>query len=71
MWIRNSPENLDSSTHNHHSYRRLCSSISGFRGFAIAGPSCTGKLAKLSNAVIAFEAEVDGEDLSVKGWEWK
>ena len=42
-----------------------------FRGFAIAGPSGTGKLAALNNTVIAFEAEIEGENLSVKGWEWK
>ena len=42
-----------------------------FRGFAIAGPSNTGKLAALNNVVIAFEAEIDGDNLSVKGWEWK
>jgi hypothetical protein len=42
-----------------------------FRGFAIAGPSNTGKLAALNNVVIAFEAEIEGENLSVKGWEWK
>lgn len=42
-----------------------------FRGFAIAGPSNTGKLAALNNMVIAFEAEIEGENLSVKGWEWK
>ena len=42
-----------------------------FRGFAIASPSNTGKLAALNNIVIAFEAEIEGENLSVKGWEWK
>lgn len=42
-----------------------------FRGFAIAGPSNTGKLAAINNMVIAFEAEIDGDNLSLKGWEWK
>ena len=42
-----------------------------FRGFAIAGPSNTGKLAAINNVVIAFEAEIEGDNLSVKGWEWK
>ncbi|MGH9877625.1 MAG: hypothetical protein ACRD5H_08300 [Nitrososphaerales archaeon] len=42
-----------------------------YRGFAIVGQSNTGKLAFLNNLVIAFEAEVDGDNLSVKGWEWK
>lgn len=42
-----------------------------FRGFVIAGPSSTGKLVALNNMVIAFEAEVNGDNLSVKGWEWK
>jgi hypothetical protein len=42
-----------------------------FRGFAIAGSSNTGKLAALNNVVIAFEAEIEGENISVKGWEWK
>lgn len=42
-----------------------------FRGFAIAGPSNTGKLAAINNVVIAFEAEIDGDNLSIKGWEWK
>lgn len=42
-----------------------------FRGFAIAGPSNTGKLAVINNMVIAFEAEIDGDNLSLKGWEWK
>lgn len=42
-----------------------------FRGFAIAGLSNTGKFAALNNMVIAFEAEIEGENLSVKGWEWK
>lgn len=42
-----------------------------FRGFTIAGPSNTGKLAALNNVLFAFEAEIDGDNLSVKGWEWK
>lgn len=42
-----------------------------FRGFAITGPSNTGKLAAFNNMVIAFEAEIEGENLSIKGWEWK
>lgn len=42
-----------------------------FRGFAIAGPSNTGKLAAINNVLFAFEAEIDGDNLSVKGWEWK
>lgn len=42
-----------------------------FRGFAIASASGTGRLAAINNIVVAFEAEVDGDNLSVKGWEWK
>jgi hypothetical protein len=42
-----------------------------FRGFAIIGPSGTGKLAAFNNTTIVFEAEVEGDDLSIKGWEWK
>jgi hypothetical protein len=42
-----------------------------FRGFAITGGSGTGKLAEFNNLTIAFEAELDGEQLSIKGWEWK
>jgi hypothetical protein len=45
--------------------------IISFRGFAIAGPSNTGKLATVNNMVVAFETEIDGENISVKGWEWK
>lgn len=42
-----------------------------FRGMAIVGGSGTGKLAGFNNMVIAFEAELDGENLTIKGWEWK
>lgn len=42
-----------------------------FRGLALMGPSGTGKLATLNSLTIAFEAEVDGDNLSIKGWEWK
>lgn len=42
-----------------------------FRGFFIMGPSNTGKFAAFNNMVIAFEAEVNGDNLSIKGWEWK
>lgn len=42
-----------------------------FRGFAILGGTGTGKLADSNNLTIAFEAELDGENLMIKGWEWK
>lgn len=42
-----------------------------FRGFAIMGPSNTGKLAAFNNMTIVFDTEVEGENLSAKGWEWK
>jgi hypothetical protein len=42
-----------------------------FRGLAIMGGSGTGKLADFNNMTIVFEAELDGEQLSIKGWEWK
>ena len=42
-----------------------------FGGFAILGALGTGKLAELKSLTIAFEAELDGENLSIKGWEWK
>ncbi len=44
---------------------------SRFRGFAIWGPSNTGKLAAFNNMTIVFETEAEGENLSAKGWEWK
>lgn len=43
---------------------------SSFRGFAILGPSNNGKLAALNNMTIVFNTEVEGENLSAKGWEW-
>lgn len=42
-----------------------------FRGLAIMGPANTGKLATLNSLLVVFEAEVDGDNLSIKGWEWK
>ena len=41
-----------------------------FRGFAIMGSAGTGSLATLNSTVVAFEVEVEGENLSIKGWEW-
>jgi hypothetical protein len=42
-----------------------------FRGLAIMGPANTGKLAPLNNLLVVFEAEVEGDNISIKGWEWK
>ncbi len=44
---------------------------SSFKGFAIMGPSNTGKLAAFNNITVVLETEVEGENLSAKGWEWK
>ena len=44
---------------------------SSFRGFGICGQSNTGKLAAFNNMTIVFNTEVEGENLSAKGWEWK
>lgn len=42
-----------------------------FRGFATMGPAGTGSLAQFNSLLIAFEVEVDGENIVLKGWEWK
>lgn len=42
-----------------------------FKGFATVGPAGTGKLAAVNSLLIAIEVEVDGENLTIKGWEWK
>jgi hypothetical protein len=42
-----------------------------YRGFAVLGNSNTGQFKFLNNTVIAFEGDVDGDNLAVKGWEWK
>lgn len=42
-----------------------------FRGFATVGPSGTGSLAAVNSLLIAVEVEVDGENIMIKGWEWK
>lgn len=42
-----------------------------FKGFATVGPAGTGKLAAVNSLLIAVEVEVDGKDLTIKGWEWK
>ena len=42
-----------------------------FRGFATMGPAGTGKLAAVNSLLIAIEVELDGQDLAIKGWEWK
>jgi hypothetical protein len=41
-----------------------------WRGFATIGAG-TGKLAEANSMLIAFEVEVDGESIALKGWEWK
>lgn len=43
-----------------------------YRGSVFYQTSSQGKLAKLNNAVIVFEYEVDSNDNSTeKGWEWR
>ena len=42
-----------------------------FRGFGIIGHAGTGSLASVNSTVIALEAEIEEENLTVKGWEWK
>lgn len=42
-----------------------------FRGFATVGAAGTGSLGAVNSLLIAIEVEVDGEDLTIKGWEWK
>ncbi|HEV8388102.1 MAG TPA: hypothetical protein VGQ03_10825 [Nitrososphaera sp.] len=42
-----------------------------FRGFATMAADGTGKLAAFNSMLIAFEVEVDGENIVLKGWEWK
>lgn len=44
-----------------------------FKGAAIYGTNCTGKLSFLNNFVMMFEADVDqiNGTISIKGWEWK
>lgn len=42
-----------------------------FRGLAIMGPVNSGKLAAFNNLCIVFEAELEGDNLSIKGWEWR
>ena len=42
-----------------------------FRGLATMGPAGTGSLAALNSMLIAFEVEIDGDDIVLRGWEWK
>ena len=42
-----------------------------FRGLATMGPSGTGSLAAVNSLLIAFEVEIDGDNIFLKGWEWK
>lgn len=42
-----------------------------FRGFATVGAGGTGSLGAVNSLVIAVEVEVDGGNLTIKGWEWK
>ena len=42
-----------------------------FRGFATVGPAGTGKLTAVNSLLIAIEVELNGQDLTIKGWEWK
>ena len=42
-----------------------------FRGFATMGAEGTGKFGAVNSMLIAFEVEIDGENMVLKGWEWK
>lgn len=42
-----------------------------FRGFATLGAEGTGTFGAVNSMLIAFEVEINGENIVLKGWEWK
>ena len=42
-----------------------------FRGLATLGADGTGSSTAFNSLLLVVEVEVDGQDISIKGWEWK